>query len=104
MEDLKKITDGMKEEGLRSKMEDILLVMENFEDYIKERYLISEQLLDVLAQKVERSEKLKNATFYLDGFTGFTPIQKSSGKVIKDREKCICWIDFRWTLCEKSVP
>ena len=44
MEDLKKITDGMKEEGLRSKMEDILLVMENFEDYIKERYLISEQL------------------------------------------------------------
>ena len=65
MEDLKKITDGMKEEGLRSKMEDILLVMENFEDYIKERYLISEQLLDVLAQKVERSEKLKNATFYL---------------------------------------
>ena len=76
MEDLKKITDGMKEEGLRSKMEDILLVMENFEDYIKERYLISEQLLDVLAQKVERSEKLKNATFYLDGFTGFTPIQR----------------------------
>ena len=59
MEDLKKITDGMKEEGLRSKMEDILLVMENFEDYIKERYLISEQLLDVLAQKVEQSEKLK---------------------------------------------
>ena len=40
MEDLKKITDGMKEEGLRSKMEDILLVMENFEDYIKERYLM----------------------------------------------------------------
>ena len=49
---------------------------ENFEDYIKERYLISEQLLDVLAQKVEQSEKLKNATFYLDGFTGFTPIQR----------------------------
>ena len=81
MEDLKKITDGMKEEGLRSKMEDILLVMENFEDYIKERYLISEQLLDVLAQKVEQSEKLKNATFYLDGFTGFTPIDRKSTRL-----------------------
>ena len=76
MEDLEKITDSMKEEGLRSKMEDILLVMENFEEYIKERYLISEQLLDVLAQKIEDSEKLRNATFYLDGFTGFTPIQR----------------------------
>ena len=32
-------------------MEDILLVMENFEDYIKERYLISEQLLDVWHRK-----------------------------------------------------
>lgn len=76
MQDLCKITDGMKEEGLRSKMEDILLVMERFEEYIKERYLISEQLLDVLAQKVEQSQKLKDATFYLDGFTGFTPIQR----------------------------
>ena len=34
----------------------------------------------------------------------YTDPEKSSGKVIKDREKCICWIDFRWTLCEKSVP
>ena len=76
MNDLHKITENMKEEGLRSKMDDILLVMEQFEDYIKERYLISEQLLDVLAQKIEQSEKLRNATFYFDGFTGFTPIQR----------------------------
>ena len=76
MDDLRKITDAMKEEGLRSKMDDILLVMDQFEDYIKERYLISEQLLDVLAQKIDQSKKLKDATFYLDGFTGFTPIQR----------------------------
>lgn len=74
--DLRKITDGMKEEGLRAKMEDILLIMTQFEEYIGERYLISEQLLDVLAVKVEQSKKLQNATFYLDGFTGFTPIQR----------------------------
>lgn len=76
MQELEKVTDSMKEEGLRSKMEDIILVMEKFEDYIKEHYLISEQLLDVLAQKMEQSEKLRDATFYLDGFTGFTPIQR----------------------------
>ena len=59
MEDLKKITDGMKEEGLRSKMEDILLVMENFEDYIVEfeqngedRAAYGEQLLKKLEKQL----------------------------------------------------
>lgn len=30
--------------------------------------------------------------------------EKSTGKAIKDWEKCICWTDFRWALREKSVP
>ena len=76
MQELEKTTENMKEEGLRSKMQDILLVMGQFEEYIKDRYLISEQLLDVLAQKIDQSQKLRNAIFYLDGFTGFTPIQR----------------------------
>lgn len=73
---LQQVTDQMNQEGLRAKMEDILRIMKGFEDYIGDRYLISEQLLDVLAEKMEASSKLKNGVFYLDGFTGFTPIQR----------------------------
>lgn len=74
--DLEDAAETMKHPALQAKMEDILLVMAEFENYIQERYLISEQLLDVLAGKMEESQKLKDAVFYLDGFTGFTPIQR----------------------------
>lgn len=67
-------------DSLTLKMKDIVLVLEKFEEYMKDRYLVSEQLLDVLAQKITESAKLKDATIYIDGFTGFTPIQN---KVLK---------------------
>ena len=75
-EQLQGTADQMSQNGLRAKMDDILLIMQGFEEYIGDKYLISEQLLDVLADKMEKSEKLRNAVFYLDGFTGFTPIQR----------------------------
>lgn len=67
-------------DSLKFKMKDIVLVLEKFEEYMKDRYLVSEQLLDVLAAKITESRKLKDATIYIDGFTGFTPIQN---KVLK---------------------
>lgn len=75
-EALQQVTEQIQQEGLRAKMQDLLLIMQGFEEYIKDRYLISEQLLDVLADKIQISEKLNHAVFYLDGFTGFTPIQR----------------------------
>ena len=101
METLEKITDSMQEEGLKSKMEDIVLVMKKFEEYIKDRYLISEQLLDVLAEKIEQSKKLQNATFYFDGFTGFTPIQR---KVLEKILKIGKNVYISLTLDGRSVP
>lgn len=75
-EKLKEAAAELEQPGLQAKMDDILLIMESFEEYIGERYQISEQLLDVLSQKMVQSKKLKDAVFYLDGFTGFTPIQR----------------------------
>lgn len=79
-EEMEKATSAIDQPGLQAKMKDILLVLDKFEEYIGERYLISEQLLDVFAQKITESGKLKDAVFYMDGFTGFTPIQR---KVIR---------------------
>lgn len=57
------------------KLADIRLLYRGFTDYLREKYITKEELLDVLSREVEKSERLKNSTVVLDGFTGFTPVQ-----------------------------
>lgn len=57
------------------KLADIRLLYRGFMDYLREKYITKEELLDVLSCEVEKSERLKNSTVVLDGFTGFTPVQ-----------------------------
>lgn len=57
------------------KLADIRLLYRGFTDYLQEKYITKEELLDVLSCEVEKSERLKNSTVVLDGFTGFTPVQ-----------------------------
>lgn len=57
------------------KLGDIRLLYRGFTDYLQEKYITKEELLDVLSCEVEKSERLKNSTVVLDGFTGFTPVQ-----------------------------
>lgn len=57
------------------KLADIRLLYRGFTDYLREKYITKEELLDVLSCEVKKSERLKNSTVVLDGFTGFTPVQ-----------------------------
>ena len=57
------------------KLKDIKKVYENFQAYLKERYITGEELLDCLSSLVSKSDLLKDSVVVLDGFTGFTPIQ-----------------------------
>lgn len=99
-EEISQAIKAIKKPGLQAKMDDILLIMESFEEYIGERYLISEQLLDVLSQKITESKKLKDAVFYLDGFTGFTPIQR---KVIRQVMRIGKQVNVVFTMDERDV-
>ncbi len=68
--------DSLDEESrLYYKLKDIRLLYDGFQDYLRERYITKEELLDVLSREVRESELLKNSTVVLDGFTGFTPVQ-----------------------------
>lgn len=98
--ELEQAMDIIQKPGLQAKMDDILLIMDSFENYIGERYLISEQLLDVLAKKMKESKKLRNAIFYLDGFTGFTPIQR---KVIRQLMELGKQVNISFTIDAKDV-
>lgn len=60
---------------LHTKLSDIFLIREQFQKYIEEQYITSEELLEVLSNEVVKSEKLRDSVVVFDGFTGFTPVQ-----------------------------
>lgn len=75
-EDLDKLLEDVKDKPeLFYKLKDIQTLYKGFFDYLEGKFITQEEVLDVLAQRAEQSEKLRNSTIVLDGYTGFTPIQ-----------------------------
>lgn len=60
---------------LKQKLQDMSVAYTAFMRYIKEHYITSEEVLSVFAEVVGESELIKNSVIYLDGYTGFTPLQ-----------------------------
>ena len=60
---------------LAAKLKDTGVIYRAFEEYLENRYVTAEDVLEVLAGKLEESELIKNSEVLVDGFTGFTPVQ-----------------------------
>lgn len=69
------VTREVKEPLLSQKLLDLEVIYRSFGEYIQERYVTAEELLDILCRELPRWEKLKDSVILLDGFTGFTPVQ-----------------------------
>ena len=69
------IKDSEKDALLYKKLSDMQEIFKSFDEKISEQYIAAEQLTEILADNVARSEIIKNSVIVLDGFTGFTPIQ-----------------------------
>ncbi|MFR2033884.1 MAG: PD-(D/E)XK nuclease family protein [Agathobacter sp.] len=69
------IESGRLSENLRAKLSDVLIMYEEFNRFMEERYITAEEILNVLSDVAEKSEILKDAVICFDEFTGFTPIQ-----------------------------
>ena len=48
---------------------------EGYQEFLSERFLTGEEMLDAAADRAGASEKLADTWVVLDGFTGFTPVQ-----------------------------
>lgn len=73
---LDKLLEGMdKNTSFYHKLKEIQIVCEGFHNYLKDKYITGEELLDVLCFAVPKSKILKDSVIVLDGFTGFTPVQ-----------------------------
>ncbi len=62
-------------ELLSRKLKDIQVLYRAFLDYMGGEYMTSDQVLQVLNEVLDRSEKLKDSVIVLDGFTAFNPVQ-----------------------------
>lgn len=60
---------------LREKLEDFGLIYRSFQEYIKNKFTTAEEVLDLCYRELPRWEKLSRSEIYLDGYTGFTPVQ-----------------------------
>ena len=69
------IENAEKNPALQNKLCDIKTIYENFQTYLKDKYITGEEVLDVLATVAHRSNLLKDSVIVMDGFTGFTPVQ-----------------------------
>ncbi len=85
---------------LYNKLQDIRLIYHRFSEEIEDRYTTQEEVLDVLARVVSGSGMIKNAHIYMDGFTGFTPIQY---KLIEELLRVASDITVTLTLPEDEV-
>lgn len=75
-EDVSKLISFSEKRGaLVHKLKDLETLYKGFMEYIRDRYVTTEETLDVMRQSLRRSKLLVDSVVVFDGFTGFTPIQ-----------------------------
>lgn len=75
---------------LYEKLKDIEKIYRAFFEYLQERYITTEEVLSVLADKVKTSPSLKGSILAFDGFTGFTPVQNKVVKELLSQAEKVC--------------
>ncbi|MCM1038457.1 MAG: helicase-exonuclease AddAB subunit AddB [Ruminococcus sp.] len=61
--------------ALYYKLKDLEVLYSAFSDYIREKFITTEETLDRLREALPKSEIIKKCIIAFDGFTGFTPVQ-----------------------------
>ncbi|MBE5934181.1 MAG: helicase-exonuclease AddAB subunit AddB [Lachnospiraceae bacterium] len=74
-EEIQKINENIEDNALKTKLQETSIVYKAFKEYLQEKYIMAEEVLDKLYNVLEKSKVLKDSVVCFDGFTGFTPIQ-----------------------------
>ncbi len=76
VDDVGKLADYAGKRGaLCAKLLDLQVIYDGFLTYIREKFITTEETLDLLAEALKKSRIVKDSVVVFDGFTGFTPIQ-----------------------------
>lgn len=83
---------------LKCKMQDMLLVYEKFQNNLKDKYIDENDVLTILAEKIEETDFFNDSVIYIDEFVGFT---KQEYDVIRKLLKLTKQINI--TVCTDSL-
>lgn len=75
LEDLEEMVLRTDDHALKAKLEDIGLIYSSYEKLMEEDYIDTEDWIQLLSKKLATYEEIKEATIFIDEFTGFTPVQ-----------------------------
>ena len=70
--DLKNEKEKINDKYLKNKLNDLILIYENFEKKIKNNYIDETDLLTILSESIDKINLLNNSEIYIDEFSGFT--------------------------------
>lgn len=69
------IAQAQSKGSLAYKMHDLKVLYDGFGQYIRDKFITTEESLDELCLMIPKSKLLKDSVIVFDGFTGFTPVQ-----------------------------
>ena len=98
LEMLQETTEQIKDLYLKTKLQDICLLYQNFQDKIKENYIDENDVLTILKEQLEKTDMFKDTLIYIDEFAGFTPQEYSIIKCLLQ-----CAKDITITICTDSI-
>lgn len=76
LKEVEKLTQYASKRGaLFYKLQDLKTLYDGFLQYIENRYITTEETLDLLRNALPKSEIIRDSVIAFDGFTGFTPVQ-----------------------------
>ena len=67
--------NAAREPLLQAKLADIRCIYQSYRRNLSDRVTVPEEIPAILKKHIARSEMLKDAVLYFDGYTGFTPVQ-----------------------------
>lgn len=101
-EQMAQLIDYAKSRGaLYHKLQDLGILYQAFQEYIREKFITTEETLDRLRQALPKSEIIRNSVIAFDGFTGFTPIQN---RVIQELLRLTKQVIVTVTIDERENP
>lgn len=69
---LQETMESVDDKKLKIKLEDVLLIYNSYEEYIKNKFIDEEDVLTKLSKKIEESKIFDDTEVYIDEFSGFT--------------------------------